>query len=204
MKDFQEWTKKNEGQFEKHAPPGWAYRGTFGAVLGFGNYDSALIMECSKYGDFDKLREHKDEVWDRLGQEASEFFLPGAGAGHPPARTRRRQGHGAAEKEEVMVRRAGNTGPFPGVMAVRYSHPQSLRWSSRHALRARSKADQVRIDRAGPSRSLPSTDMCKAASRSLMISPSVRLRGAQGNDAARSRDIRPRSRPHRTRVRQTP
>src|SRR5207245_4679703 len=79
MKDFHEWTKKNEGQFEKHAPPGWAYRGTFGAVLGFGNYDTALIMECSKYGDFDKLREHKDEVWDRLGQEASEFFLPGQG-----------------------------------------------------------------------------------------------------------------------------
>ena len=77
MKDFQEWTTKNEGQFEKHAPPGWAYRGTFGAVLGFGNYDSALIMECSKYGDFDKLREHKDEIWDRLGQEASEFVLPG-------------------------------------------------------------------------------------------------------------------------------
>ena len=45
----------------------------------FGNYDKALIMECSKYGDFDKLREHKDEVWDRLGQEASEFFLPGQG-----------------------------------------------------------------------------------------------------------------------------
>ena len=79
MKDFQDWTKKNEGQFEKHAPPGWAYRGTFGTVLGFGNYDTALIMECGKYGDFDKLREHKDEVWDRLGQEATEFFLPGQG-----------------------------------------------------------------------------------------------------------------------------
>src|SRR5437870_6020160 len=77
MKDFQEWTKKNEGQFEKHAPPGWAYRGTFGAVLGFGNYDSALIMECSKYGDFDKLREHKDEIWDRLGRKRANFSSRG-------------------------------------------------------------------------------------------------------------------------------
>ena len=79
MKDSQEWTKKNEGLFEKHAPPGWAYRGTFGTVLGFGTCDTAPIMECGKYGDFDKLREHKDETWDRLGAEANEFLLPGQG-----------------------------------------------------------------------------------------------------------------------------
>ena len=46
-------------------------------MLGFGTYDTALILEYGKYGDFDKLREHKDETWDRLGAEANEFFLPG-------------------------------------------------------------------------------------------------------------------------------
>ena len=76
-KDFQAWTKKNEGLLEKHAPPGWAYRGTFGTVLGFGRYNVAVMMECSKYGDFDALREHKDETWDRLNEEATDFFLPG-------------------------------------------------------------------------------------------------------------------------------
>ncbi|HEX9340453.1 MAG TPA: hypothetical protein VF992_04700 [Thermoplasmata archaeon] len=65
--------------FAKHAPPGLAYRGTFGTVLGFGRYDTALIMECIKYGDFDAFREHKDETWDRLAQESTEFVLPGQG-----------------------------------------------------------------------------------------------------------------------------
>ena len=78
MRDFQEWTKKNETLFAKHAPPGWAYRGTFGTVLGFGRHDAAMIMECGKYADFDNLREHNDETWMRLGEEATEFFLPGS------------------------------------------------------------------------------------------------------------------------------
>ena len=78
MRDFQERTKKNETMFAKHAPPGWAYRGTFGTVLGFGRHDAAMIMECGKYADFDNLREHNDETWMRLGEEATEFFLPGS------------------------------------------------------------------------------------------------------------------------------
>jgi len=79
MKEFQEWTKKNEGLFEKHAPKGWNYRGTFGTVLGFGRHDTALLMECGKYGDFDALREHNDPTWNRLNEEAVDFFLPGSG-----------------------------------------------------------------------------------------------------------------------------
>jgi len=35
------------------------------------------MMECNKYGDFDALRDHKDETWDRLNEEATDFFLPG-------------------------------------------------------------------------------------------------------------------------------
>jgi hypothetical protein len=77
--EFQEWTKKNEGLWSKHAPPGWAYRGTFGTVLGFGRYDTAFMMECSKYSDFDALRNHRDETWDRLNGEVQDFFLPGQG-----------------------------------------------------------------------------------------------------------------------------
>ncbi len=79
MKDFQAWTKKNEDLFAKHAPRGFTYRGTFGTVLGFGRYDTAMIMECSKYGDFDSFREHKDETWSRLSEESTEFVLPGQG-----------------------------------------------------------------------------------------------------------------------------
>jgi hypothetical protein len=79
VKEFQAWTKKNEGLLSKHAPPGFAYRGTFGTVLGFGRYDAAQIMECDKYGDFDALRNHGDETWNRLQAEALEFFLPGQG-----------------------------------------------------------------------------------------------------------------------------
>jgi hypothetical protein len=79
MKDFQEWSKKNETLMQKHMPPGWAYRGTYAAVLGFGKYDVATIFECRKYGDFDALREHREETWDRLYQEAVEFFMPGSG-----------------------------------------------------------------------------------------------------------------------------
>jgi len=55
MKEFQAWTKKNENALQKHGPPGWAYRGTHAAVLGFGKHDVATIWECSKYGDFDTL-----------------------------------------------------------------------------------------------------------------------------------------------------
>lgn len=78
-KDFQAWTNQNEGLLQNHAPPGWAYRGTFGTVLGFGQYSAAFMMEGSKYGDFDGFREHKDETWDRLNEESTEFFLPGQG-----------------------------------------------------------------------------------------------------------------------------
>jgi len=77
MKEFQAWTKKNEGLLEKHAPAGWSYRGTFGTVLGFGRYDCGMMMECTNYGDFDRLRNHNDETWIRLNEEAADFFLPG-------------------------------------------------------------------------------------------------------------------------------
>ena len=73
------WTKKNENAMQKDGPPGWAYRGTHAAVLGFGKHDVATIWECSKYGDFDTLREYREETWDRLNQEAVNFFLPGSG-----------------------------------------------------------------------------------------------------------------------------
>lgn len=79
QKEFQEWTKKNEKLLEKHAPPGFAYRGTFGSVLGFGRYDTAIIWECNKYGDFDAFRAHKDETFGRLMEEGLDFFLPGQG-----------------------------------------------------------------------------------------------------------------------------
>lgn len=72
-KEFQAWTKKNEDLFQKHAPKGWTYRGTYGYVLGFGRFGAALMWECSKYGDFDTFREHRDETWIRLGEEAGDF-----------------------------------------------------------------------------------------------------------------------------------
>ena len=79
MKEFQAWTKKNEDLFMKHAPKGWTYRGTYGYVLGFGRYGIASLWECSKYGDFDTWREHRDETWVRLGEETGDFFIQGEG-----------------------------------------------------------------------------------------------------------------------------
>ena len=79
QKELQAWVKKNEGLLEKHAPPGWLYRGTFGTVLGFGRYDMAQIWECKKYGDFDTFREYDEGTWNRLNEEVVEFFLPGFG-----------------------------------------------------------------------------------------------------------------------------
>ena len=79
MTEYQTWTKKNEGTFSKHMPPGWRYRGTHGSVLGFGRHDVALMLEADRYGDFDVLREWKDETFSRLFEEMQDFFLPGSG-----------------------------------------------------------------------------------------------------------------------------
>ncbi|MFQ6012031.1 MAG: hypothetical protein ACE5LS_00080 [Thermoplasmata archaeon] len=70
---FQEWEQKNEDLIRKHAPPGWTYRGTYFYVLGFGRYSVANLWECSTYGDFDAWREHGDETFTRLIEEAGEF-----------------------------------------------------------------------------------------------------------------------------------
>ncbi len=79
MKDYQIWVKKNEKLFEKHAPPGWKYRGSYSYVLGFGRFHAAWLWESQKYGDFDALREHNDETWIRLSEEASDFFTSDPG-----------------------------------------------------------------------------------------------------------------------------
>ncbi len=78
QKELQAWTKKNEGLMQKHAPQGWIYRGTFGAVLGFGRRDTTVLWELSKYGDFDNWRDHDDETWNRLTEELVDFFVPGS------------------------------------------------------------------------------------------------------------------------------
>ncbi len=79
QKEYQAWVKKNEGAIEKHAPKGWIYRGTFGTVFGFGRFDTTTMWEISKYGDLDASREHKDETFERLNEEWTDFFIPGAG-----------------------------------------------------------------------------------------------------------------------------
>lgn len=79
VKEYQTWVKKNEGLMEKHAPKGWIYRGTYGTVFGFGRYDTTTMWEISKYGDLDSSREHQDETFNRLMEEASDFFLTGQG-----------------------------------------------------------------------------------------------------------------------------
>jgi len=79
VKEFQAWIKKNEGLVQKHAPPGWKYRGTYAYVLGFGRYEAAQMWECDRYGDFDALREHDDETWIRLNEEAMDFGAPEPG-----------------------------------------------------------------------------------------------------------------------------
>jgi hypothetical protein len=73
MLAFQSWTKKNEGLFQKLAPKGWTYRGTYAYVLGFGRYQAAVMWECNTYADFDTWREHDTKEWNDLFQEAMEF-----------------------------------------------------------------------------------------------------------------------------------
>lgn len=73
-KDLQAWTKANEELFQKHAPRGWTYRGTYAYVLGFGRYHIAGFWECKDYGDIDTWRSHDDPEWIRLIEEGSKFF----------------------------------------------------------------------------------------------------------------------------------
>jgi len=77
--EYQTWVKKNAKLVQQHAPKGWRYKGTYGAVLGFGKDDVTDIWEIKDYGDFDKLRNHKDPVFDRLTAESMGFFMPGSG-----------------------------------------------------------------------------------------------------------------------------
>jgi len=79
MREYQDWVKKNEGPLGKHAPRGWIYRGTWGSVFGFGEHDIAQMWEIKNYGDLDAARDHTDATFERLGEEGSEFFLPGSG-----------------------------------------------------------------------------------------------------------------------------
>lgn len=81
MQNFQQWVVKNQDEWQKHAPPGWTYRGTYAYVLGFGKYHAATLWECSTYGDFDALREHQDEVWTRLSHEGIGFQTDEPGEG---------------------------------------------------------------------------------------------------------------------------
>ena len=76
QKEFQEWIKKNEGLLRKHAPKGWTYWGTHAYVLGFGRYHAAMIWQCSKYGDFDTMREHDDPTFVRLFEEFDAITDP--------------------------------------------------------------------------------------------------------------------------------
>lgn len=78
QRELQAWTKKNEGLLEKHAPPGWIYRGTFGAVLGFGRRDTTQIWELRSYADFDAWRDHQEPTWNKLTEDFVDFFLPGS------------------------------------------------------------------------------------------------------------------------------
>jgi hypothetical protein len=77
--EYYAWVKKNKKKIQDHAPPGWKYKGTYGAVLGFGRYDVTDIWEIKKYGDFDTFRNWKDKVNLQLSAEQLDFFLPGAG-----------------------------------------------------------------------------------------------------------------------------
>ncbi|HEY5539261.1 MAG TPA: hypothetical protein VIL58_06960 [Thermoplasmata archaeon] len=79
MREFQEWVTKNEDLFQKYAPTGWKYRGTYGYVLGFGRFSAATLWECKKYGDFDNWREHDDATWNRIGEEMGDFFTADSG-----------------------------------------------------------------------------------------------------------------------------
>jgi len=73
VREFQAWVKKNEDLFQKYAPKGWTYRGTYGYVLGFGRFGAATMWECRTYGDFDNWREHDEPTWMRLFGEMQDL-----------------------------------------------------------------------------------------------------------------------------------
>ena len=73
VREFQAWVKRNEDLFQKYAPTGWTYRGTYGYVLGFGRFGAATMWECEKYADFDNWRAHDDATWNRLFEEVQDL-----------------------------------------------------------------------------------------------------------------------------------
>lgn len=74
MIEYQQWVRKNEDLMKEHTPPGWKYLGTYAYVLGFGHHHIASLWECETYKDFDNWREHNDENWLRILEEAQDFF----------------------------------------------------------------------------------------------------------------------------------
>jgi hypothetical protein len=77
--EYQRWLKRNSKKLAEHAPPGWRYRGTYMAVLGFGTHDKTSVWELNRYADFDNLRTHDDATWARLTAEEAGFHVHGSG-----------------------------------------------------------------------------------------------------------------------------
>jgi len=76
--ELKNWYTKNKPLLEKHVPEGWKFRGIYGAAMGLGDHDLAMIYEYEKFADLDKMREFKDPVDERLTGELMHFILPGS------------------------------------------------------------------------------------------------------------------------------
>src|SRR5207249_10510893 len=79
LREFQDWVKKSEDVIKKSATRGWAYRGTYGYVLGVGRFAGGEMWECNRYGDFEAWREHNDPAWVRIAEEFQEFMTEDVG-----------------------------------------------------------------------------------------------------------------------------
>ena len=76
--ELKNWYKKNKGLLQKHVPEGWKFVGMYGATMGLGSHDLTVIYEVGKFADYDKMREFKDPVDERLTAELMDFILPGS------------------------------------------------------------------------------------------------------------------------------
>jgi hypothetical protein len=53
LRDYQEWFRTNAERFEKSAPSGWRFKGTYIPVFGFGPRLSEIHWELDDYSAFD-------------------------------------------------------------------------------------------------------------------------------------------------------
>ena len=82
-KEYREWVLKEYiDQMQKHALPGWTFRGMYGPTMNLGTRDITEIWEFEKFANIDDVVQSDDPVVNRLLSQSMEFFQPGSCRAH--------------------------------------------------------------------------------------------------------------------------